>query len=203
MSTLAEHLSIGEVAERTGVSVSALRFYEAEGMVTPTRSPGGQRRFPRDVLRRVAFIRVAQRVGLTLDEIRERARHAPRAAHADRGRLGPALARRGRRSLDERIRLLESVRDDLVVVHRLRLPVVAGVPAVQPGRSCTRARPGPALPPRRLVARRRSRARAVAETIDRRNRSIRCQPATRRAPRSRTRCPRRTRGSSPRAVAPG
>ena len=70
MANVPELLSIGEVADRTGVSVSALRFYEAEGMVTTTRSPGGQRRFPRDVLRRVAFIRVAQRVGLTLDEIR-------------------------------------------------------------------------------------------------------------------------------------
>src|SRR6185369_5798272 len=66
----ADHLTIGEVADRTGVSVSALRFYEAEGMVAPTRSAGGQRRFTRDVLRRVGFIRVAQRVGLTLDEIR-------------------------------------------------------------------------------------------------------------------------------------
>jgi MerR family redox-sensitive transcriptional activator SoxR len=63
-------LSIGEVAERTGVAVSALRFYEAEGLISSTRSAGGQRRFVRDVLRRVAFVRVAQRIGLTLDEIR-------------------------------------------------------------------------------------------------------------------------------------
>jgi len=110
--TLPDHLSIGEVAERTGVSVSALRFYEAERMVAPTRSPGGQRRYPRDVLRRVAFIRVAQRVGLTLDEIREALATLPEQrtpTAADWARLSRSWKAR----LDERIRLLESVRDDL------------------------------------------------------------------------------------------
>ena len=112
MSELADVLSIGEVAERTGVSVSALRFYEAEGMVTPTRSPGGQRRFARDVLRRVAFIRVAQRVGLTLDEIRDALATLPEQrtpTAADWGRLSRAW----KAQLEERIRLLERVRDDL------------------------------------------------------------------------------------------
>src|SRR5215468_5533683 len=65
-----DELSIGEVAERTGVAVSAIRFYEQEGLIAAWRSDGGQRRFHRDVLRRIAFVRVAQRVGLTLDEIR-------------------------------------------------------------------------------------------------------------------------------------
>jgi MerR family redox-sensitive transcriptional activator SoxR len=108
----AEHLSIGEVAERTGVSVSALRFYEAEGMVTSTRSPGGQRRFPRDALRRIAFIRVAQRVGLTLDDIRAALATLPEQrtpTAADWARLSRAW----KSNLDERIRLLERVRDDL------------------------------------------------------------------------------------------
>ena len=105
-------LSIGEVADRTGVSVSALRFYEAEGMVAPTRSPGGQRRYPRDVLRRVAFIRVAQRVGLTLDDIRGALATLPEQrtpTAADWARLSRAWRDR----LDERIRLLEHVRDEL------------------------------------------------------------------------------------------
>jgi MerR family redox-sensitive transcriptional activator SoxR len=112
VSTVAEHLSIGEVADRTGVSVSALRFYEAEGMVTSTRSSGGQRRFARDALRRIAFIRVAQRVGLTLDEIRAALATLPEQrtpTAADWARLSRAW----KSSLDERIRLLESVRDDL------------------------------------------------------------------------------------------
>ncbi|HTD50983.1 MAG TPA: redox-sensitive transcriptional activator SoxR [Acidimicrobiia bacterium] len=112
MSNVSEHLSIGEVAERTGVSVSALRFYEAEGMVSPTRSPGGQRRFTRDVLRRIAFIRVAQRIGLTLDEIRDALATLPQQrtpTAADWARLSRAW----KSELDERIRLLERVRDDL------------------------------------------------------------------------------------------
>ncbi len=112
MANLAEHLSIGEVAERTGVSVSALRFYETEGMVTPSRTPGGQRRFPRDALRRIAFIRVAQRVGLSLDEIRGALATLPEQrtpTAADWARL----SRSWKSELDERIRLLQSVRDDL------------------------------------------------------------------------------------------
>jgi MerR family transcriptional regulator, redox-sensitive transcriptional activator SoxR len=112
VTNLAEHLSIGEVAERTGVSVSALRFYEAEGMVTPTRTPGGQRRFARDALRRIAFIRVAQRIGLTLDEIRGALATLPEQrtpTAADWARLSRAW----KSELDERIRLLQSVRDDL------------------------------------------------------------------------------------------
>lgn len=112
MSAPAEPLSIGEVAERTGVSVSALRFYESEGMVRPERSPGGQRRYPRDALRLVAFIRVAQRVGLTLDEIRGALATLPEQrtpTAADWARLSRAW----KGQLEERIRLLESVRDDL------------------------------------------------------------------------------------------
>jgi MerR family redox-sensitive transcriptional activator SoxR len=112
MSNVAEHLSIGDVAERTGVSVSALRFYEAEGMVSATRTPGGQRRFTRDALRRVAFIRVAQRVGLTLDEIRDALATLPQQrtpTAADWARLSRAW----KSELDERIRLLERIRDDL------------------------------------------------------------------------------------------
>src|SRR5258708_3425202 len=67
----ADPMTIGEVADRTGVAVSALRFYDAEGFNTSVRSSGGQRRFSREVLRRIAFIRVAQTVGLTLEEIRD------------------------------------------------------------------------------------------------------------------------------------
>ena len=112
MSEASDLLSIGEVAERTGVSVSALRFYEAEGMVAPTRSAGGQRRFPRDALRRIAFIRVAQRVGLTLDEIRTALATLPdqrTPTAADWARLSRAW----KAHLDERIHLLEGLRDEL------------------------------------------------------------------------------------------
>ena len=62
-------LTIGEVAERTGLAPSALRFYEAKGLISSDRSDGNQRRFHRDMLRRISFIKVAQNIGLSLDDI--------------------------------------------------------------------------------------------------------------------------------------
>ena len=107
-----DFLSIGDVARRTGVAVSAVRYYEREGLLSSRRSEGGQRRFHRDVLRRVAFIRVAQRVGLTLDEIREAlaalpARRTPTVADWAK------LSRSWRPRLDQQIAVLERLRDDL------------------------------------------------------------------------------------------
>ncbi|MCA1673653.1 MAG: redox-sensitive transcriptional activator SoxR, partial [Actinobacteria bacterium] len=64
-----EELAIGTIAQRAGLSVSALRFYEDRGLITSSRSEGGQRRYRRSVLRRLAFIQVAQRVGLKLEDI--------------------------------------------------------------------------------------------------------------------------------------
>lgn len=112
MPSAQDLLTIGEVADRTGVAPSALRFYEAEGMITATRSTGGQRRYHRDVLRRLAFIRVAQRVGLALSEIREALASLPEErtpTKADWMRL----SRTWRPRLDEQIALLERTRDEL------------------------------------------------------------------------------------------
>jgi MerR family transcriptional regulator, redox-sensitive transcriptional activator SoxR len=64
-----DHLTIGELSSRSGVAASALRFYEEQGLIDAERTTGNQRRYPRHMLRRVAFIRAAQRVGLSLDEI--------------------------------------------------------------------------------------------------------------------------------------
>src|SRR4029079_15413952 len=108
----ADLLSIGEVAERTGVAVSALRFYDAEGFIASVRTEGGQRRFSREVLRRIAFIRVAQTIGLTLDEIREALATLPQGrtpTKADWARLSRAW----RPPLDAQIALLERLRDEL------------------------------------------------------------------------------------------
>jgi MerR family redox-sensitive transcriptional activator SoxR len=107
-----ETLSIGDVASRSGIAPSALRFYESQGLVRATRTDGGQRRYERDVLRRLAFIRVAQRVGLTLDEIGAALETLPdgRTPTAkDWGRLSRAWRPR----LDEQIAVLESLRDQL------------------------------------------------------------------------------------------
>lgn len=105
-------LSIGEVADRTGVAVSAIRFYEAQGLILSTRSSGGQRRFPREVLRRIAFVRIAQQIGLSLDDIASALASLP-------GERTPTVAdwarvsRAWRSQLDERIKLLELVRNEL------------------------------------------------------------------------------------------
>ena len=105
-------MTIGEVAERANVATSALRFYEREGLIAATRSDGGQRRYHREVLRRVAFIRAAQRVGLSLDEIKRALGTLPE------GRTPTAsdwrrLSRSWRPLLDRRIAELERVRDKL------------------------------------------------------------------------------------------
>ena len=107
-----ELLAIGEVADRTGVAVSALRFYEAEGFITATRTAGGQRRFHREVLRRIAFIRVAQRVGLSLEEIRGALATLP-AARTPNKNDWARLSRAWRPRIDEQIAVLERLRDEL------------------------------------------------------------------------------------------
>jgi MerR family redox-sensitive transcriptional activator SoxR len=107
-----EELAIGEVAARSGLAVSAIRFYEDKGLIVSERTAGGQRRFRRDVLRRLAFIQAAQRVGLTLEEIGDALGVLP----ADTGPSGPewrALSARWRPLLDERIALLTALRDQL------------------------------------------------------------------------------------------
>ena len=105
-------LTIGEVANRAGVTTSSLRFYERQGLLRAARSSGGQRRYDREVLRRIAFIRVAQRVGLSLHDIREAMSSLPDGRTptvADWSRLSRSWKRR----LTEQIELLEHLRDDL------------------------------------------------------------------------------------------
>lgn len=107
-----DELSIGDVGDRTGVAPSAIRFYESEGLVTAVRSAGGQRRFARDTLRRIAFIRVAQRVGLRLEEIRDALAGLPTnrtPTHADWAELSASWRPR----LDEQIAVLVAMRDQL------------------------------------------------------------------------------------------
>ncbi len=105
-------LSIGEVAERTGVAPSALRFYEAEGLIRSDRSEGGQRRFHREMLRRVAFVRVAQRVGLSLQDIRAALSLLPEGRTPTKQDWA-RLSRAWRPRLDEQIAVLERLRDQL------------------------------------------------------------------------------------------
>lgn len=105
-------LPIGEVASRSGLATSAIRFYEAEGLISTTRSASGQRRFARHTLRRLAFIRAAQRVGLSLGDIAGSLRVLP-ADRAPTKAEWAKVSRAWRRHLDDRIGDLERLRDDL------------------------------------------------------------------------------------------
>ena len=105
-------LTIGAVSERTGVAPSALRFYEAEGLIHAHRSESGQRRYHREVLRRIAFVRVAQQMGLSLEEIRDALASLP-DERTPTQRDWERLARSWRPRLDAQIALLERLRDRL------------------------------------------------------------------------------------------
>jgi MerR family redox-sensitive transcriptional activator SoxR len=105
-------LTVGQLSARSGVAVSALHFYEAQGLISSRRSAGNQRRYGRDVLRRVAFVKAAQRVGISLRTIREVLeelgdRRTP--TRRDWARLSAVW----RQDLDDRIAELEALRDRL------------------------------------------------------------------------------------------
>jgi MerR family transcriptional regulator, redox-sensitive transcriptional activator SoxR len=105
-------LTVGEVAERSGVAISTLHFYEAEGLITSWRNSGNQRRYAREVLRRVAVIKVAQRTGIPLAEIREALATLPEKrtpTSAD----WKKLSARWRERLNRRIECLTRLRDQL------------------------------------------------------------------------------------------
>lgn len=105
-------LSVGEVSQRSGAPVSTLHFYEARGLLSAERSAGNQRRYRRDALRRVAFIRTAQALGISLAEIADALAELPERrtpTKADWTRLSS----RWRASLDQRIAELQALRDRL------------------------------------------------------------------------------------------
>ena len=105
-------LTVGEVAERSGFAASALRYYEREGLISAERTEGGQRRFDRSVLRRLAFISAARHVGLSLEEVRAALSRLPRSrtpTAADWTRISQGWRAR----LDAEIEALAALRDGL------------------------------------------------------------------------------------------
>ncbi|HET8624103.1 MAG TPA: redox-sensitive transcriptional activator SoxR [Gemmatimonadales bacterium] len=125
---MTDTLAIGEVAKRSGVAASALRFYEERGLITSERHASGHRRYPRAVLRRIAFIVFAQRIGLSLDEIAGELARLP----SERVPTGPDWSRLSRAwtsRIEERIAELERLRAGLtecigcgcLSLHRCRL----------------------------------------------------------------------------------
>ncbi|MBP2706593.1 redox-sensitive transcriptional activator SoxR [Microbispora sp. RL4-1S] len=111
-SRAARELTVGELARRSGVPHSALRFYEQQGLIASRRTAGNQRRYGRDVLRRVAFIRVSQRVGIPLARIRDALALLPEGRTPTRDDWA-RVSQGWREDLDDRIRQLERLRDHL------------------------------------------------------------------------------------------
>ena len=107
-----DSLTIGEMSARSGVAASALRYYETMGLIRSMRTGGNQRRYERAELRRVAFIRIAQRVGVSLDEIAEALAGLPDSRTPNRADWAH-LSAAWRTRLNERIALLERLRDRL------------------------------------------------------------------------------------------
>lgn len=105
-------LTVGEMAERSGVAVSTLHFYESKGLIKSWRTAGNQRRYARDVLRRVSIIKVAQRTGIPLAEIREALDTLPNG-RTPNARDWAKLSARWREDLDVRIAQLTLLRDRL------------------------------------------------------------------------------------------
>jgi MerR family transcriptional regulator, redox-sensitive transcriptional activator SoxR len=136
-------LTIGDIARRSGVAPSALRYYEDRGLIESRRAPSGHRRFDRAVFRRIAFIVFAQRVGLSLEEIHGALSTLP----TDRvptgedwaGLTGPWVAR-----IDERITELERLRHDLSACIGCGCLSLEACTLINPGDRAERYGPGPA-----------------------------------------------------------
>ena len=139
-----DSLTIGALSERTGVATSALRYYESEGLIHAKRSAGGQRRYERDVLRRVAFIRTAQQVGLTLDEIRAAMASLPDNRTPTK-RDWERLSAGWRPRLDERIAMLERLRDRLTNCIGCGCLSLRSCQLYNPGDEVAERGPGPVL----------------------------------------------------------
>jgi MerR family redox-sensitive transcriptional activator SoxR len=112
MAKLADRVTIGEFARRAGVAASALRYYEQQGLISSERTAGGQRRYPRVMLRRVAFIRAAQTVGLSLAEVRTALAKLPDERTPNKADWNKVSAT-WIRHVDERIAELEQLRATL------------------------------------------------------------------------------------------
>lgn len=104
--------TVGEIADRSGFAASAIRFYEGQGLITATRTSGGQRRFERQMLRRLAFIRAARNVGLSLEEVADALTKLPNGRTPTRADWA-ALSKTWRARLDDQIAGLMALRDNL------------------------------------------------------------------------------------------
>ena len=143
-SGLHKALSVGEVASRSGVAVSTLHFYESEGLIHSWRNQGNQRRYAREVLRRVAVIRVAQRAGISLACIRDALKTLPdeRTPNTDDW---TRLSARWRADLNDRIDRLTRLRDQLDGCIGCGCLSLGVCPLRNPADRLARLGPGPQL----------------------------------------------------------
>ena len=137
-------LTVGQVAERAGVAVSTLHFYEAEGLISSWRNSGNQRRYAREVLRRVAVIKVAQRTGIPLKEIRGALATLP-ANRTPTSADWKKLSARWRTHLNERIERLTRLRDQLDGCIGCGCLSIESCPLRNPGDCLARKGPGARL----------------------------------------------------------
>jgi MerR family transcriptional regulator, redox-sensitive transcriptional activator SoxR len=141
---IAKELTVGEVAARSGVAVSAIHFYESKGLIKAWRTSGNQRRYPREVLRRVAVIRVAQRVGMPLSAIREALLSLP-ANRTPTAKDWGLLSKRWRTEIDDRIERLIKLRDQLSSCIGCGCLSLDSCPLYNPGDRCSQKGLGPQL----------------------------------------------------------
>ena len=137
-----DEMTIGEAAQRGGLATSTLRFYEERGLITSRRTSGGQRRYSRDVLRRVAFIRAAQSVGLKLDEIRDSLDSLP-ADRAPSREEWEHFATQWRPRLERQISVLEAIRDRLSACIGCGCQTLDACDVFNPGDKAAERGPGP------------------------------------------------------------
>jgi len=141
---LPSDLAVGELATRSGVSVSAIHFYESKGLIKSWRTPGNQRRYPRLVLRRVAVIKVAQRVGISLSAIRAALDSLPKGRTPNE-KDWAALSARWRADLDDRILRLTKLRNELTNCIGCGCLSLDSCPLYNPGDRLSSEGPGPRL----------------------------------------------------------
>jgi DNA-binding transcriptional MerR regulator len=128
-----KQLTVGEVAARSGVAVTALHFYESKGLIKSQRNAGNQRRYPREVLRRVALIKVAQRLGIPLAEIGEALKILPNDRAPSGSRLENPLAAMAT-GTGRTDRTVDATARPAQWLHWLRVFVDGGLSAAQSGR---------------------------------------------------------------------
>jgi MerR family transcriptional regulator, redox-sensitive transcriptional activator SoxR len=137
-------LTVGELAMRSGVAVSAIHFYESKGLIKGWRTAGNQRRYSREMLRRVAVIKVSQRVGIPLNTIRQALTTLPKGRTPTAEDWG-VLSERWRTDLDDRITRLKKLRDELTSCIGCGCLSLDSCPLYNPGDKCAKKGPGPQL----------------------------------------------------------